>query len=109
GSGARHMAGVRKGEKGDVTGTNLLWQTTKRTSPYVPTSLGWGGHLYVVGDKGTVGCLDAKTGTEVWAEKLDAGDISASPVLIDGKVYVISDDGDAYVYAAAPSFKLLAK
>jgi hypothetical protein len=32
-----------------------------------------------------------------------------SPVLIDGKIYAIDEGGTAYVFAAAPAFKLLAK
>jgi outer membrane protein assembly factor BamB len=33
----------------------------------------------------------------------------ASPVLIDGKVYISSDKGDVYVFEAAPKYHLLAK
>jgi outer membrane protein assembly factor BamB len=35
--------------------------------------------------------------------------MTASPVLIDGKVYAIGEDGQVYVFEAAPKFKLLAK
>jgi outer membrane protein assembly factor BamB len=109
GSGERHMVAVRKGDKGDVSTSNLVWQTRKAMAPYVPSLLSWGEHVYFVGDKGTIGCLDAKTGEAVWTKELHGGDMSASPVLIDGKIYAVSDDGDVFVYRAAPKFELLAK
>ena len=34
--------------------------------------------------------------------------VTASPVLIDGKVYAAAEDGTVYVFAAAPEYKLLA-
>ena len=35
--------------------------------------------------------------------------MSASPILIDGKIYAASEDGYVYVYPVAPTFKLLAR
>ncbi len=36
--------------------------------------------------------------------------MTASPVLIDGKVYAAGEDGEVYVFEASPkAFKLLAK
>jgi len=109
GSGARHLIAVKVGSKGDVTGTNLAWEWKKNQPfPYVPTMLTWERHLYFVGDKGEAGCVVAQTGDPVWTHKFDTA-VTASPVLIDGKIYVVSEDGDVYVYPAATNFKLLAK
>lgn len=108
GSGERHMVAIRKGDKGDVTKTNLTWETRKTIAPYVPSLLYWGDHIYFVNDQGMAVCLEAKTGAAVWSERL-RGAMSASPILVDGKIYAISEDGDAYVFAAAPAFKLLAQ
>jgi hypothetical protein len=46
----------------------------------------------------------------VYAERLkpDAGQIWASPVLADGKLYYISKQNGVFVVAAEPKFKLLA-
>jgi outer membrane protein assembly factor BamB len=109
GDGERHLIAVRKPDKGDVTSTNLVWQNRKGYLPYVPTLLAWGDHLYFAGDGGIAGCLDAKTGAEIWTERLGTGSINASPIQIDGNVYVATEEGDVYVYRAAPAFKLLAK
>jgi outer membrane protein assembly factor BamB len=51
----------------------------------------------------------ARTGEEVWSERLTTRDITASPILVDGKVYAIDMSGEVYVFEAAPKFKLLAK
>jgi outer membrane protein assembly factor BamB len=109
GSGARHLIAVKIGSSGDVTSTNLAWEWKKnRPFPYVPTMLTWGEHLYFVNDRGEAGCAVAKTGDLVWTEDLGSP-VTASPILIDGKIYTISEDGIVYVFPAATSFKLLAK
>ncbi len=110
GRGDREMIAVKLGGKGDVTRTHLAWEKNKNT-PYVPTPLAHKGHLYVVNDDGLAACYVAKTGAEVWRERLDrnVGKVSASPVLIDGKVYAFDVRGNVFVFAASPTFELLAR
>jgi outer membrane protein assembly factor BamB len=108
GSGARHFIAVeppaRSGE-----GPKLVWSSQDRGSvPYVPTVLARDGRLFLVHDKGTLVCLDARSGAEVWSKNLRCL-FTASPVLIDGKIYAPNEQGDVYVYAAAPTYQLLAK
>jgi outer membrane protein assembly factor BamB len=107
GAGDRHLIAVKYGGQGDVTGTNLVWEDRK-FFPYVPCMLAWGDHLYSVTDKGIAMCHVAATGKEVWRQRLADG-FTASPILVDGKVYAAAEDGTVYVFAAAPEFKLLAK
>jgi outer membrane protein assembly factor BamB len=107
GSGARHMIAVKVGEKGDVSRTNLLWENEK-IYPYVPTMLTLGDHLYYVNDFGIAGCCVAATGETVWNQRL-GGNVSASPVLIDGKIYTVTEEGDVHVFLAATELKVLAK
>jgi outer membrane protein assembly factor BamB len=101
GSGARHAVAVKPGAQTPV------WEN-KKTLPYVPSLLAAGDHLYYVHDRGLAGCCVAKTGEAVWTERL-GGPVSASPVLIDGKIFAASEDGNVYVFPAAPRFTLLAK
>jgi outer membrane protein assembly factor BamB len=109
GSGARHLIAVKDGGTGDVSQTNLAWEWSKeRPFPYVPTMLTWGEHLYFVNDRGDAGCVATKTGDPVWIERL-CQKVMASPILIDGKIYAISESGVVYVFKAEASFKLLAK
>ncbi len=107
GPGNRHIIAVKVGGKGDVTKTHLAWEQ-KRYFPYVPCMLTLGDYIYYVNDRGVAGCHIAKTGESVWSERL-GGTMTASPVLIDGKVYAVSEEGTVYVFAAEPTFKLLAK
>ena len=110
GSGDRDVIAVKLGEQGDVTGTNLMWENRlKRYFPYVPCFLARGGHLYSVSDTGFAACHDAQTGQEVWRESLCKEGFTASPILVDGKVYAVAKNGVVYVFEAAPKFKLLAR
>jgi outer membrane protein assembly factor BamB len=103
-AGPREVVAVKVGGKG---ADSLVWDQ-KRDLPYVSCLLSRGDYLYYVTDDGFAGCRLARTGAKVWHQRLGGG-MTASPVLIDGKVYACDDDGDVYVFAAEPTFKLLAK
>jgi outer membrane protein assembly factor BamB len=107
GGGARHAVAVKASGKGDVSKTNLVWEK-KRDFPYVPTMLLSGDYLYLVNDLGIAACHLAATGEKVWDQRL-GGSVFASPILIDGKIYAVNDNGTVFVFPAAPTFKLLAK
>jgi outer membrane protein assembly factor BamB len=108
GKGDRHTVAIKAGGTGDVTKNNFVWEN-KRVFPYVPCMLAWGDHIYFVNDKGIAACHVAKTGAEVWSERLGNADVTASPVLIDGKIYAINEAGTVFVFPAATTFKLLGK
>ncbi len=109
GSGERSMVALRLGGKGELTEKDALVWKKNRDIPYVPTLLTVGDHLFGVNDKGFAACYVARTGEPVWSEKrLGNSDVSASPVLIDGKIYIAAEDGSVYVLAADTHFKLLA-
>jgi outer membrane protein assembly factor BamB len=107
GSGPRQTIALEPGKAGAKP--SLAWESKKRDLPYVPCFLSRGDHLYWVNDGGFAGCTVAKTGEVVWQERLGTKNFSASPVLIDGKVYAVNEGGDVYVFAAEPKYKLLAK
>lgn len=107
GGGARHTIALRPGGKHNQPPAHIAWEQ-KRTWPYVPSLLFWQDRVYSVNDQGFAGCGDAKTGATVWSERLGGG-MSASPVLINGNIYAASEDGNVYVFPAAPRFQLLAK
>ncbi|HEV3117681.1 MAG TPA: PQQ-binding-like beta-propeller repeat protein [Gemmataceae bacterium] len=108
GSGARHTIGVKLGDGSQGARPSLVWEEKTKTFPYVPTMLAYGDHLYYVKDDGFASCRVAATGEVVWKERLGSP-VSASPILVDGKIYIVSETGTVYVVAAAPAFKLLAK
>jgi outer membrane protein assembly factor BamB len=108
GGGDRHMVAVHLGGPGKAAQPRLLWEN-KKDFPYVPSLLCLGPHVYFVNDKGVAGCYVAKTGERVWYERLPGATFVSSPVLIDGKVYAASDQGDVFVLAAGPAYHLLAR
>ena len=102
------MIAVKLGGAGDVTKTHLAWEKDRAT-PYVPCLLAHRGYLYSINDKGVVSCYETKSGKEIWVHRLGV-DVTSSPLLIDGKVYIIGEKGDVFVLEASPiGYKRLAK
>lgn len=101
------LLAIRPDGKGDVTATHIAWKTNKNVA-LTPSLLLQGDELYMVSDSGIASCLDARTGTVHWQERLD-GNFSASPIWADGKIYVQSEQGTGLVLQASKSFQLLAK
>ncbi len=108
GGGERHAVAVRPGSgTGDFAAAQLAWEN-KKILPYVPTMLAWEDYIFAVNDKGLALCYLAQTGKPVWDVHLANG-FSASPVLVDGKIYAVSEDGEVFIFPASPTFKQLAK
>ena len=61
----------------------------------------------MVSDGGIATCLDAKTGADLWQERLP-GDYSASPLLAGGRIYLSNRDGVTTVLQPGREFKSLA-
>jgi outer membrane protein assembly factor BamB len=101
---------VKTGGRGDVTASHTLWRYEEPGSPDVPTPASDGKLLYLIGDRGLATCLELATGKKVWGpERLNIGaDISASPLLADGKIYITGENAVTAVFAAGPEFKPLA-
>lgn len=98
---------IRPGGTGDVTETNVAW-TVKKGAPNTPSLLVVDELLYMVSDRGVATCLNAKTGQEVWQERI-GGNYSASPLYADGKVYFQSEEGDTTVVRAGTTYEVVAK
>jgi len=99
---------VRTGGRGDVTNTHRLWTSKKGsnvTSPIYHES-----RLYWMHEKiGIAYCANAKSGELVYQKRLSgAGQVYASALLADGKIYYTNRSGRTFVVAAKPEFELLA-
>ncbi len=100
---------VRHGGKGVVTDTHIAWRYARSAVPEKPSMLLVGDLLYMVDDKGgIVTCLEARTGKEVWSERI-GGNYSASPIYADGRLYFCSEEGKTTVLAPGRTFKKLAE
>jgi hypothetical protein len=101
---------IRPGGTGDVTDSHLVW-SSPRGSPFVPSPILYGEHLYMVNDMASiVTTFDAATGQVSWQGRLGVArreGFSASPVALDGKVFFTNDDGETFVLRAGSTFDLL--
>ena len=100
---------VEPGGSGDVTDSKrVLWKYTKGTA-YVPSPIFYAGFVYLMTDKGLLTCIDAKTGEVKYegARPPVGASFMASPVAYDGKLLIVSMDGDAFVLKAGPVFEVL--
>ncbi|MBL9188948.1 MAG: PQQ-like beta-propeller repeat protein [Opitutaceae bacterium] len=100
---------VRPGGSGIVTDTHVAWKVS-RNVPNRPSPVLVGDLLFMVAqDTGVVTCLDAKTGQEIWSERLPGkGAHSTSPIHADGRLYFCNENGESFVLAAGREFKVLA-
>lgn len=98
------LMAVKLGGKGDVTESHVVWRI-QRGAPSTPTPLLVGDELYFVSDKGIASCVDAKTGTQHWMERL-GGNFSASPVFANGLVLFLDEDGHAHWISPSKTFKV---
>ncbi len=102
----RPFIGFRAGGSGDITGKNELWKNNLGAD--VPTPTTDGTHIYALGDNGILNCLEAETGKVVYqGQRIERGTYSASPLLADGKIYCINEEGTATVVKAGPGFEVL--
>ncbi len=100
------LLAIRTGGRGDITETHRLWSFDR--GPDVPSPVTDGKLFYVVTDNGVMYALDARSGEVRWGpERLAPGTYSASPVLAEGRVYIINEDGVASVVSVEDGFEIL--
>ncbi|MFM8275295.1 MAG: PQQ-binding-like beta-propeller repeat protein [Gemmata sp.] len=74
------------------------WAAKDMATGY-PSPLVYEGRVFTVSSQGLAVCSDAKTGKQLWKERLK-GAYSASPVAGDGKVYFLNETGLTTVVSA---------
>ena len=82
---------IRIDGKGDVTNSHVAWRAGRQI-PRNPSPLLAGELLFVISDNGICTCFDAITGKTHWQQRI-GGNYSASPVLANGHVFVLSHEG----------------
>ena len=97
-------------KEGETKSEAIAWRQLM-AAPYIPSPTAYGDHIFVLLDQGFIACYDAKTGKEVYGRKrIDIGaNFSASPIVVEGRLYCMSEDGDVYVIRAGAEYELLAK
>jgi outer membrane protein assembly factor BamB len=103
------LLALKVGGTGDITESHFVWKYEGSGAPDVPSPICDGKYFYMVDDRGLVTCLDAKTGTVIWGpETTTEGIVSASPVLSDGKLYILNEKAVTSIVSVGSEFKLLA-
>jgi outer membrane protein assembly factor BamB len=106
GFGKTELLAIKADGSGDITDTNIIWKTGKNV-PRTPSLLLVDDLLFTINDTGTLMCLEALTGKQVWSQRIP-GDYAASLLYADGRIYSFNRDGKATVFRAARKYEILA-
>ena len=114
----RPVHAIRPGATGDIslkgdekTNEYIVWYQPL-LGTYNTSALVYGDYYYTLLDRGFFLCHDARTGKEIYGRKrlsVDASGFTASPWAYNGKIFLLSEDGDTFVIQAGPEYKLLGK
>ncbi len=114
----RPVYAVRAGARGDITlaagstsSEHVAWYLPQG-GPYNPSPIVYGDYYYTLFDRGFFTCHDARTGKEVYGrQRIDpeSSAYTASPWAYNGKIFALSEDGDAFVIQAGPEFKVIGR
>lgn len=80
----------------------IIWESDEYLSD-VPSPVATKELLFMATSYGVVICYDAKTGEIYWEHEFDNGFYS-SPMLVEGKIYLIDMQGIMHVFAAEKEF-----
>jgi outer membrane protein assembly factor BamB len=84
----------------------ILWEAYDYLSD-VPSPILSGDNLFIVTSYGAVVCYDAKSGEIRWEQEFDSG-FYASPILVDGNVYLLDRDGVMHIFKADKEYQEIA-
>jgi outer membrane protein assembly factor BamB len=107
GNGPSLIHAISPNGRGDVTKSGLLW-SSRAVGRVVGTPVVKDGLLFVGDLGGTIHCLDAATGAEVWKHETNAA-IWGSILLAGDRLYVGNEEGTMTVLRAGRRKELLAQ
>jgi len=107
GAGPSMIHAISPNGQGDVTESRLLW-TSREVGRVVGTPIAKDGLLYVGDLGGTIHCLDAATGAQVWKHETN-GAIWGCLLLAGDRLYVGNVEGSMTVLRAGRRKELLAQ
>jgi outer membrane protein assembly factor BamB len=106
----RMLAVDLRGAKGDLDESRAVLWTRDRDTPYVSTPLLYRGQLYFFRHVlSFLTSVDAATGKSLFTERLDLGNVFASPAAAAGRIYLLGREGKALVLEPGPRLKVLAE
>src|SRR5262245_3971508 len=107
GNGPSFVYAISPNGQGDVTNSRVLW-TSREVGRVVGTPIAKDGLLYVGDLGGTIHCLDAATGAQLWQYETN-GAIWGCFVLASDRLYVGNEEGTMTVLRAGRRTEVLAQ
>ena len=101
------LACIDATKTGDLTQSGAVWVNTNVDRSLTTVAIK-DGLLFTADFSGRVHCIDADTGKTHWVFEAKRP-IWSSPLIADGKVFLGTDAGDLYVFAASKELKILGK
>jgi outer membrane protein assembly factor BamB len=113
----RPLMAIKPGARGDISlgkdqsSNEFVAWAQPRFSGYTPSPLVYRGRVYAINDNGILQVADARTGVEVFKARIGGGGFtfSSSPLASQGRIYFMSEDGDAFVLRAGDKYDEIAK
>ena len=111
----RPLFALKPGAKGDIslpkdkTSNEFVVWSQPRSGTYLPSSLAYNGAVYSLTETGILSRFDAKTGKQTYKTRIDptATAFTTSPWAYNGKLFLLSEEGQTFVVDAGEEFKLL--
>jgi outer membrane protein assembly factor BamB len=111
GMGGGNAIAVKPGGNGDVTESQRVWRQ-ERVKSGIGSGVIHDGYLFTISSEGIAECMELKTGSKIWEERLkgpSSRNSSWSSMLLAGdRIFVPNQSGDVFVLKAAPKFEVLA-
>lgn len=98
---------MKVSKRGTEWVSEIVWKTTD-ASPSMASPMEHAGCAYWINRTGAVFCFDARTGKQHYMQRIQQSPW-ATPLAVDGRVYMFGKDGLTTVLAAGPEFKILAE
>lgn len=98
---------IRADGVGNVSVKKVAWEK-REVKFYVSSPLVLDGKLYGVTDRGEAMCMDARTGNEIWTQRLQMK-FRASPIAIGDYVFFAGTRGETVVVKAGSQFEPVAR
>lgn len=118
GANPRPVYAIRPGASGDISlaegetrNQYVVWYQPL-LGTYNTSALAYGDHYYTLLDRGFLLCHDARTGEPVYGRQRlsqESTGFTASPWAYNGKIFLLSEDGETFVVQAGGSYALLGR
>jgi outer membrane protein assembly factor BamB len=103
--------GVKPGGSGDVTGSARVWREERAKKNRCGSGVIASGRIFLVNMEGFVECVDLKSGSQLWEERLPRqrakGESWSSTLLAGDRVYAVNQSGDVIVFKVGSKFEVV--